>query len=202
METLKNTVQSKTAVPTAQVYVSILQSNWLLFSWREPCKVMLQCYNIDWKFAVSNVQLFIQMCSGNFSKLRCSFDKFRFSFWSYTIPCRLGVFLPTFLGHIGKYWPLFCRIAQIQLHVSSFCSFLRRLFFCDFQPQFITLAHLWTGFQDEMVLLSVLSNILASLEPFTKVFVVLQWTISNSNFTFIYRMQSMQCQTKNGFRRL
>ncbi|KAK2572230.1 Cilia- and flagella-associated protein 206 [Acropora cervicornis] len=37
-------------------------------------------------------------------------------------------------------------------------------------PQFITLAHLWTGFQDEMVLLSVLSNILASLEPFTKGF--------------------------------
>lgn len=37
------------------------------------------------------------------------------------------------------------------------------------QPQFITLAHIWTGFQDEMVLLSVLSNILASLEPFTKV---------------------------------
>ncbi|XP_027058758.1 cilia- and flagella-associated protein 206-like [Pocillopora damicornis] len=36
-------------------------------------------------------------------------------------------------------------------------------------PQFITLAHLWTGFQDEMVLLSVLSNILASLEPFTKI---------------------------------
>lgn len=36
-------------------------------------------------------------------------------------------------------------------------------------PQFIMLAHIWTGFQDEMVLLSVLSNILASLEPFTKV---------------------------------
>ncbi|XP_048585340.1 cilia- and flagella-associated protein 206-like isoform X2 [Nematostella vectensis] len=35
-------------------------------------------------------------------------------------------------------------------------------------PQFITMAHVWTGFQDEMVLLSVLSNILASLEPFTK----------------------------------
>ncbi|XP_066277480.1 cilia- and flagella-associated protein 206-like [Branchiostoma lanceolatum] len=35
-------------------------------------------------------------------------------------------------------------------------------------PQFIALAHLWSGFQDEMVLLSVLSNILASLEPFTK----------------------------------
>ncbi|XP_064630371.1 cilia- and flagella-associated protein 206-like [Lineus longissimus] len=35
-------------------------------------------------------------------------------------------------------------------------------------PQFIQLAHLWCGFQDEMVLLSVLSNILASLEPFTK----------------------------------
>ncbi|XP_072032769.1 cilia- and flagella-associated protein 206-like [Amphiura filiformis] len=35
-------------------------------------------------------------------------------------------------------------------------------------PQFINLSHIWSGFQDEMVLLSVLSNILASLEPFTK----------------------------------
>merc|ERR1712226_1374500 len=34
-------------------------------------------------------------------------------------------------------------------------------------PQFINLAHIWTGFQDEMVLLSVLSNIMNSLEPFT-----------------------------------
>lgn len=35
-------------------------------------------------------------------------------------------------------------------------------------PQFINLAHIWTGFQDEMVLLSVLSNIMNSLEPFTR----------------------------------
>lgn len=35
-------------------------------------------------------------------------------------------------------------------------------------PQFISLSHLWTCFQDEMVLLSVLSNILASIEPFTR----------------------------------
>ncbi|XP_063717378.1 cilia- and flagella-associated protein 206-like [Symsagittifera roscoffensis] len=35
-------------------------------------------------------------------------------------------------------------------------------------PQFINLAHIWTGFQDEMVLLSVLSNIMNSLEPFTQ----------------------------------
>ncbi|XP_071479028.1 cilia- and flagella-associated protein 206-like [Diadema antillarum] len=35
-------------------------------------------------------------------------------------------------------------------------------------PQFINLAHIWSGFQDEMVLLSVLSNILASLEPYNK----------------------------------
>ncbi|KAK3758413.1 hypothetical protein RRG08_058683 [Elysia crispata] len=35
-------------------------------------------------------------------------------------------------------------------------------------PQFIHLAQLWSSFQDEMVLLSVLSNILASLEPFTR----------------------------------
>jgi len=31
------------------------------------------------------------------------------------------------------------------------------------------LAQIWTSFQDEMVLLSVLSNILVSLEPFSQV---------------------------------
>jgi len=35
-------------------------------------------------------------------------------------------------------------------------------------PQFINLAHIWTSFQDEMVLLSVLSNIFASLDQFRK----------------------------------
>ena len=35
-------------------------------------------------------------------------------------------------------------------------------------PQFVTIANLWTCFQDEMVLLSVLSNLLASLEEFTR----------------------------------
>jgi len=35
-------------------------------------------------------------------------------------------------------------------------------------PKFISLAKIWTGFQDEMVLLSVISNIQANLEPFTK----------------------------------
>lgn len=35
-------------------------------------------------------------------------------------------------------------------------------------PQFIKLAQIWTGFQEEMVLLSVLSNILASLDQFAK----------------------------------
>ncbi|CAF1168472.1 unnamed protein product [Rotaria sordida] len=34
-------------------------------------------------------------------------------------------------------------------------------------PQFMHLATIWFGFQDEMVLLSVLSNILYSLEPYT-----------------------------------
>ncbi|ELU04875.1 hypothetical protein CAPTEDRAFT_163417 [Capitella teleta] len=35
-------------------------------------------------------------------------------------------------------------------------------------PQFIHLAQIWNSFQDEMVLLSVLSNILVGLEPFTR----------------------------------
>jgi len=35
-------------------------------------------------------------------------------------------------------------------------------------PQFVTIANLWTCFQDEMVLLSVLSNLLANLEQFTR----------------------------------
>ncbi|XP_057307857.1 cilia- and flagella-associated protein 206-like isoform X1 [Hydractinia symbiolongicarpus] len=36
-------------------------------------------------------------------------------------------------------------------------------------PQFINLAHHWAGFQDEMVLLSVLSNVLSSLDQFADV---------------------------------
>jgi hypothetical protein len=36
-------------------------------------------------------------------------------------------------------------------------------------PQFMHLAQIWASFQDEMVMLSVLSNILSSLEPFMKV---------------------------------
>lgn len=36
-------------------------------------------------------------------------------------------------------------------------------------PQFIHLSQIWTAFQDEMVHLSVLSNILVSLEPFVRV---------------------------------
>lgn len=36
-------------------------------------------------------------------------------------------------------------------------------------PQFINLAHIWASFQDEMVLISVLSNILANLDQFTVV---------------------------------
>jgi len=35
-------------------------------------------------------------------------------------------------------------------------------------PLFVDLATLWTGFQDEMVLLSVLSNVLTSLQPFSQ----------------------------------
>lgn len=36
-------------------------------------------------------------------------------------------------------------------------------------PQFISLAHLWNAFQDEMVLISVLTNILSSLDQFSHV---------------------------------
>ncbi|XP_046851113.1 cilia- and flagella-associated protein 206-like [Xenia sp. Carnegie-2017] len=36
-------------------------------------------------------------------------------------------------------------------------------------PQFINVSHIWSGFQDEMVLLSVLTNIQSSLAPFSKV---------------------------------
>ena len=37
------------------------------------------------------------------------------------------------------------------------------------QPLFIALSQVWSGYQDEVVLLSVLSNLLSSLSPFTKV---------------------------------
>ena len=38
-----------------------------------------------------------------------------------------------------------------------------------FQPLFVALSQIWCGFQDEVVLLSVLSNLLTTLVPFTKV---------------------------------
>jgi len=37
------------------------------------------------------------------------------------------------------------------------------------QPQFMHLAQIWAKFQDEMVMLSVLSNFLLNLEAFLKV---------------------------------
>ena len=37
------------------------------------------------------------------------------------------------------------------------------------QPQFVHLSQVWTGFQDEMVFLSVLTNSIVNLEPFGKV---------------------------------
>ena len=52
-------------------------------------------------------------------------------------------------------------------HESLACKIIRN--YINFQPQFIHLSQIWSGFQDEMVLLSVLSNILVSLEPFTRV---------------------------------
>ena len=41
------------------------------------------------------------------------------------------------------------------------------------KPQFIQLANIWIGFQDELVLISVLSNVLYNLEPFAMVILLL-----------------------------
>lgn len=70
-------------------------------------------------------------------------------------------------------------VPTAQVYVSSHCHYYylqccdsltadRRKTNAMLQPQFIHLAQIWSGFQDEMVLLSVLSNILASLEPFVR----------------------------------
>jgi len=40
-------------------------------------------------------------------------------------------------------------------------------------PQFISLAHLWSAFQDEMVLVSVLSNLMSSLDQFAQTHLLL-----------------------------
>ena len=42
-------------------------------------------------------------------------------------------------------------------------------FINNLQPLFIALCQIWIGFQDEVVLLSVLSNLLNSMTIFTKV---------------------------------
>ena len=44
-----------------------------------------------------------------------------------------------------------------------------KFYILSFQPLFIALSQIWTGFQDEVVLLSVLSNLLNSMSVFTKV---------------------------------
>ncbi len=52
------------------------------------------------------------------------------------------------------------------LNYSFYFSFVS---FNYFKPQFIQLATIWIGFQDELVLISVLSNVLYNLEPFAMV---------------------------------
>ena len=47
------------------------------------------------------------------------------------------------------------------------------------QPLFITLSQVWYGFQDEVVLLSVISNLLNSMAPFTTVCVCAVCVILN-----------------------
>ncbi|KAK2178046.1 hypothetical protein NP493_564g01015 [Ridgeia piscesae] len=56
------------------------------------------------------------------------------------------------------------RLEQLQVTVQSKTAVPT----AQVYPQFVHLAHIWCGFQDEMVLLSVLSNILVSLEPFSR----------------------------------
>ena len=76
----------------------------------------------------------------------------------------LSMLPPPFTAAFWYFWTSF---------VVCFCSLrLWALFYympLCLQPQFMHLALIWTSFQDEMVLLSVLSNILVSLEPFTRV---------------------------------
>lgn len=55
-------------------------------------------------------------------------------------------------------------------------------------PQFISLAHHWAGFQDEMVLLSVLSNVLSSLDQFADVSELNRLPFSVVLFTIPYIM--------------
>ena len=93
LESLQKTVQSKTAVPTAQVYVSPLSDS-------SP------------------------VC----------------------MPCQLNVILSFVL-----------------------CSW-RPVYFI-FQPLFVALSNVWAGFQDNVVMLSVLSNLITGLRPFVKVLV-------------------------------
>ena len=51
-------------------------------------------------------------------------------------------------------------------------------------PQFISLAHLWSAFQDEMVLVSVLSNLISSLDQFAQVYLIHNLVLL---FSFIFK---------------
>ena len=56
-----------------------------------------------------------------------------------------------------------CVHAVVVIHALCVCCLF------PFQPLFVALSQIWCGFQDEVVLLSVLSNLLSTLVPFTKV---------------------------------
>jgi len=57
------------------------------------------------------------------------------------------------------------------------------------QPQFMHLAQIWGRFQDDMVMLSVLSNLLLSLESFVRVYTLA--------VIFIYSFYSVKQQQNN-----
>ena len=56
----------------------------------------------------------------------------------------------------------------------------------NMQPLFIALCQMWTGFQDEVVLLSVLSNLLSTMSVFTKVFYLYYGICTNMTCNLIY----------------
>ena len=55
----------------------------------------------------------------------------------------------------------------MKLSLSHIHTYIHTYTHAHSQPLFVTLAQQWNGYQDEVVLLSVLSNLLSSLAQFT-----------------------------------
>jgi len=82
----------------------------------------------------------------------------------------------------------------------NYFKIYKKLLFVRFiiivKPHFMQLANIWIGFQDELVLISVLSNVLYNLEPFAMV----RYSYYLINLILAYKCLNIQTESSSNFK--